>query len=226
MRDAQTMRESETVYMMPASVSLLAQLLEPLHTTLRNSLWSESPDATLPPLSRTQVRRLFLGIRSFAVEVTWLLNTRIAPLVAQENSNLVQLKKNVDRLSDLLEAQMRRYETVLRSQDTSRESINDLLAEAYRHNLREVRDWMADLIGLAQNPEPYLKPGHTGKVTLILELTSCPAMEQLREALMPPKIRYKKEASPASPPSLMAQLGWLVLGLGFMQWLFGGNEDA
>lgn len=223
MKDAQ----KETVrYEIPSPVALLAQLLEPLHTTLHNSFWIESPAKSLPPLPRIQVRRLFLGIRSFAVEVTWLLNTRIAPLVVQESSNPVRLKKYVDRLSGLVEAQLRRYETVMRSQDASREGINGLLAEAYRHNFREVRDWMADLIGLAQNPEPYLKPGHTGKVTLILELTSCPAMEQLRETLMPPKIRYKKEASPASPPSLMAQLGWLVLGLGFMQWLFGGNEDA
>lgn len=216
-------------YEVPASAVLLAQLLEPLHSTLHNSLWAEQLAQTRPPLSRTQVRQLFLGIRSFVTEVNWLLNTKIAPLATQAAVDPPALRKAVNRLSDLVDAQLRRYEAVLSSQDASGEGLNELLGEAYRHNLREVRNWMADLIQLAHDPEQFLASGPqdpTTKITLIVEFTSCTAMEQLRERIMPIRIKYKSEACRSTAPSLLAQLGWLILGVGLIQWIFGSDQDA
>lgn len=212
-------------YAVPAAVTVLAELLVAPEAFLRDSLWADPPNLANLSLPRTQVRRHFQEIRTFAGEVVRLLNEEIAPLSMQEPTDAGRMKKAVARLSKQIHSQVQQYHAVLASGDVSGEGLNTLLVEAYRHNLKELRDWMADITDLSRAPDSFLMPGQAPTIQLVLEFTSCPALESLREHVIAPMITRVPKTGNKHPPSLWIIAGWFLVAIGVSRWLFG-DDDA
>ncbi|MDP2227101.1 MAG: hypothetical protein Q8J78_06455 [Moraxellaceae bacterium] len=212
-------------YSVPASVVALADMLRPVEQTLHASLWQAVRTPTRPPLSGRDVRQHFFGIRRFAGNVVDWLNNDLAPLANGDGADLRQLEKAVSKITRLVSTQLARYQTLLLADDASGEGLNTLLDSAYRHNLQELQRWMHDIITLVDRPQAYVSPASPSTVSLMLEFTANPAMEALHAHLMPMGWRGKM-APIGTAPSLLWQLGCLLLGIGIINALFGSESDA
>lgn len=205
----------------PPQLEQLGRSLEPVWNALRNAFDDAPPYRDRPTLSPEAVCRHLRQVGDFTGDVITLLNGQLIPVLQKEDTPAVHMQLLARRLDKLIRRQLQCYYDVEASSISVEGNAYALLARIYRHNLEELRDWLKEVIDLTLYPEDYLEPGQSPHVTLHLDFTPAPEIEEL-EALMAQQIRGETRSL---FQGFWGTVGAVVLGVGLAEWLFGKKDD-
>ncbi len=160
------------------------------------------------------------------------LERLMSRVVNNDVADLQTVDQEVSRFDGLLDDLIADYREV-RSLDAlvDDEEGRDLLADVYRHNLVEIRNWLGELVQTLADPLAAARKRGlpiTGRVELplVLNLTAAPELELLKVWLEGNTNSVVATAQPARDSGLgfWGIVGAVVLGWGISEALFGDDD--
>lgn len=116
-------------------------------------------------------------------------------------------------------------------------AAKSLVSGVFRHHIREMCDWLEDLVEVIANPTSAIQKrgiaaAASVELTVALNLTSPPEMaklDALAKGLLPPPETHcdlspRVEQPKTSGPRLLGTIGALAFGIGITQAVFGCNH--
>jgi hypothetical protein len=111
----------------------------------------------------------------------------------------------------------------------------ELMIGVYRHHIREITDWLFELVSAIARPlealsKQGIQAGSSVTLPVILNLTSPPEMAKLHELSKELQAEFQEtpplqELAPDRPrPGLLGTIGALAFGLGVVNQVFGKNR--
>jgi hypothetical protein len=158
----------------------------------------------------------------------------MAEVLRKEEAGPVDVGRSVGRLEQVISELVDGYVEVKKSRAVA-ESIQarNLILGIYRHHIRNICDWLDDLVLTISNPIAALErrgiePSGDLVLTVPLNMTSPPEMEKLGElikTLYPDaeesaEVSVRPEQRQIDRPGLLGTIGALALGLGLSQAVF------
>lgn len=150
-------------------------------------------------------------------------------VVNNEAADLQTVDREVSRFEGMLDNLVADYHEVKSLEALGDdEEGRDLLADVYRHNLVEIRNWLGELVAALADPVAAARKRGlpaTGRVELplVLNLTAAPELEELVAWMQD----NSKSVSVAAQPSRGSGLGlWGIAGAFFLGWWVGGGDDC
>lgn len=160
----------------PRRLQKLGDALEPIRELLHAGLFDSFPDLATRGASTDDIHRHLERITNFTHDVVDLLEDELLPLL-DEKGTPADYKSLSKGLRRLVRSQLRHYHA-LEADDTPG-LTSHWLAQAYRHNLNELLQWLEEFVDLTRLPTLSLGPDALPHVTLALEFTPAPELDEL-----------------------------------------------
>ena len=166
------------------------------------------------------------------------LDDLMTDVIHKEGSGAVDAGRAAGRLEQVLSEFVDGYLDAKASHAGPNTSeARSLLLGVYRHHIKEICEWLEDLVEAIANPaSAILKRGIAAaanvELTVALNMTRPPEMaklEALVKSLLPPPETYS-EPSPrlaqraTSEPGILGTIGALAFGIGITKAVFGRNH--
>ena len=223
------------VCVVPAQVALLGEALAPVAKAARQALESRVRPSgqdftTLESLSR------HIGEIEHALS---RLNPRLEGLMSEvirkEGVGPLEVGRSVGRLEQVISELVDGYLDAKESPAVAASvEAQALILGVYRHHIRNICDWLDDLVASISNPADALRrrglePSGDVLLTLPLNMTSPPEMAKLaalvRTLQPPPEDRVQAPIRPQQVrddgPGVVGTIGALAFGLGLSEAVFG-----
>jgi hypothetical protein len=178
-------------------------------------------------------------IHQALTHLTPKLDDLMDSVVHNDSATFADAHRAAGRLEQVLSEFVDGYHDA-RSSFGTQESANarELLIGVYRHHIREICEWLEELVQAIAKPAfALVKSGVVAEsganLSVVLKMTSPPQMEKLCVLW---DVMLKKSGSRAVPepsyetdavksPGLLGTLGAVVFGLGVSKAIFGGKHD-
>jgi hypothetical protein len=226
---------SELTCVLPPQILALGEALAPVAKAARQALVrrvrSSGQDfVTLESLTRHMGRiehalsRLNPGLEGLMSEV-----------IRKEGVGPLEVGRSVGRLEQVLSELVDGYLDAKTSHaDAESVEARALILGVYRHHIRNICDWLDDLVATISNPAVALRrqgiePSGDVVLTVPLNMTSPPEMAKLaalvRTLQPPPEERVESPIGPQHTrddgPGVLGTIGALAFGLGLSEAVFG-----
>ncbi len=226
---------SELTCVLPPQLFALGEALAPVAKAARQVLVrrvrSSGQDfVTLESLTRHMVR-----IEHALSRLNPRLEGLMSEVICKEGVGPLEVGRSAGRLEQVLSELVDGYLDAKTSHaDAESVEARALILGVYRHHIRNICDWLDDLVATISNPAVALRrrgiePSGDVVLTVPLNMTSPPEMAKLDElvrALQPPPV--ERAESPIEPqqtrdegPGVFGTIGALAFGLGMAEAVFG-----
>lgn len=225
----------DVVCVLPSQVVFLGEALAPLAKAARQAMTrrvrpSGHEFVTLEDLSH------HMGVIQQALtHLSPRLHGLMTDVIHKEGAGAVDAGRAAGRLEQVLSEFVDGYLDAKASHAGPNTSeARSLILGVYRHHIREICEWLEDLVGVIANPASAIqKRGIAAaanvELTVALNMTSPPEMaklDALAKSLLPPPETYS-ELSPrlaqreTSGPGILGTIGALAFGIGMTKAVFG-----
>ena len=218
----------DRVYVLPSQVILLGEALGPVASSARQAMRRRVRSSghefqTINDLSR------HLGvIQQALVHLSPRIDGLMTEVVHNKGAGAVEAGRAAGRLEQVLSEFVDGYLDAKSSRAGPGSSeARSLILGVYRHHIRQICDWLEELVEVIADPESALEKrgvaaAATVKLTVALDMTSPPEMASL-DALakgllpspevysVPPPILEQREST---GPGLLETMGALAFGVG------------
>lgn len=226
---------SETICVLPPQLLALEEALAPVAKAARQALVrrvrpSGQDFVTLEPLSRHMSR-----IEHALSRLNPRLEGLMSDVIRNEGVGPLEVGRSAGRLEQVISELVDGYLDA-KASHAGAESVEAraLILGVYRHHIRNICDWLDDLVATISNPAVALRrrgiePSGDVVLTVPLNMTSPPEMAKLdalvRTLQPPPEERVESPIGPQHTrddgPGVLGTIGALAFGLGLSEAVFG-----
>ena len=226
------------VCVLPPQVVFLGEALAPVARGARQAMTRRVRSSghefeTLADLSR------HMGVIQQALtHLSPRLDGLMTDVIHKEGAGAVEAGRAAGRLEQVLSEFVDGYLEAKASHAGAEVSeARSLILGVYRHHIREICEWLEDLIEVIANPASAIqKRGIAAAanvdLTVALNMTSPPEMaklDALAKSLLPPPETYiepspRFEQRETSRPGILGTIGALAFGIGVTKAVFGRNH--
>lgn len=239
-------KTNDVIADLPSRVKFLAEALEPVAKNLRKTIACKVKTSGHEFVTVDDVSR-HMGVISQALTH---LQPRLSELIGSANederASMAEAYRAAGRLEQVLSEFVDGYRDVKASHtSTETRRARSLLLGVYRHHIREICEWLEELVQVIANPAAASeKRGialtNNVSLTVVLNLTTPsemtelndlakrqqappePEMESVHEAQVGPVSGYQQPAN--SNPGILGTLGTLAFGMGITKAIFGRHR--
>ena len=227
----------DMVCVLPPQVVLLGEALAPVARCARQAMArkvrpSGHEFATLEDLSR------HMGVIQLALtHLSLRLDGLMTDVIRNEGAGMAEAGRAAGRLEQVLSEFVEGYQDAKASHagpDSS--EARTLIMGVYRRHIREICEWLEELVGVIANPASSLQrrgiDTEANVLTVALNLTRPPEMDKLEE-LAKRLMRQSETDSEASPTleqheprgsGILRTIGALAFGIGITNAVFGRSH--
>ena len=218
---------------LPRSMMMLGEALVPLEQNLRSSL-DASVASTAPVGSMIEiVKAHFDQLQSVVHRLPDRVNGLMSDVISKDDASDRDVYRAVGRLESVLDELQSGYLDILRLAAKGDDiEGRDLLAGVYRHALKEIHVWVADIISVMSDPSAALRArglptSGNIELPLALTMTSAPQLQGLNNWIQR-KANNSSWSGSSKRPGLgfLGTLGALWLGWEIVEHLFGGQHHC
>ena len=223
----------------PARVTILGEALAPVSRNLRNALTLKATPSGQEFVVFFDLPRHMGLIHQALTHLTPKLDDLMDSVVHNDSATLADAHRAAGRLEQGISEFVDGYHDARSSFGTQKSAnARELLIGVYRHDIREICEWLEELVQAIAKPALALvKSGVVAEsgatLSVVLKMTSPPQMEKLcvlwDEMLKKSGSRAVSEPSyetdAVKSPGLLGTLGAVVFGLGVSKAIFGGKHD-
>lgn len=213
---------------LPQRLVDLGEAMAPVLERL-DAVFQERPVPTAPVVSIEEMLKTGLNTLTRSTgRLTDQVNALMTDVAAKEDVATRDVYRAVERFEGVLDEVILAYRDLNRQAPVGRALEPwDLLLRAYRHVLREIQDWLQDLVETLADPLSALRrkglpTQGSVEIHLALTLTAPPELGALRrwcEEVARGMYSCQKERL-----GLLSTIGALALGWGIGDVLFGGDD--
>ena len=225
----------EAICLFPPQLLMLREALVPVASAARQALASRVG----------QKGQHFLILESLSQHMGWVEHalSRLTPrldglmsdVIQKPTAGLLDVGRSVGRLEEVVSELVDGYLLAKASRpDAEGAEAHTLLLGVYRHHIRELCDWLDEIVTTVSSPSAALhrqglEPIDGVVLTVPLNMTSPPEMAKLAELVEAIQSRLEERMnSPMEPqqtrgdkPGGLGTIGALAFGLGLSQAVFG-----
>lgn len=226
---------SELTCVLPPQILLLGEALAPVAKAARQALVRRVRPSGQDFVTLESLSRHMGGIEHALSQLNPRLEGLMSDVIRKEGVGPLEVGRSVGRLEQVISELIDGYLDA-KSSHAGAESIDArvLILGVYRHHIRNICDWLDDLVATISNPAAALRrrgfePSDDVVLTVPLNMTSPPAMAKLSALVgtLQPKQEERVESSirPQQTrddrPGVLGTIGALAFGLGLSQAVFG-----
>jgi hypothetical protein len=226
---------SELTCVLPPQILLLGEALAPVAKAARQALVRRVRPSGQDFVTLESLSRHMGGIEHALSQLNPRLEGLMSDVIRKEGVGPLEVGRSVGRLEQVISELIDGYLDA-KSSHTGAESIDArvLILGVYRHHIRNICDWLDDLVATISNPAAALRrrgfePSDDVVLTVPLNMTSPPAMAKLSALVgtLQPKQEERVESSIRPQqmrddrPGVLGTIGALAFGLGLSQAVFG-----
>jgi hypothetical protein len=228
----------DVVCVLPPQVVLLGEALAPVARSARQAMTRRVRSSghefeTLADLSR------HMGvIQQSLTHLSPRLDGLMTDVIHKEGAGAIEAGRAAGRLEQVLSEFVDGYLDAKASHaGTEASEARSLILGVYRHHIREICEWLEDLVEVIANPASAIqKRGIAAAanvdLTVALNMTSPPEMaklDALAKSLLPPagtciEPSPRFEQRETSRPGILGTIGALAFGIGVTKAVFGRNH--
>lgn len=166
--------------------TLGAAMRTPLERLEQALLTAVKPRFPVPSMKEVVPARLDV-LSSMALRMETRVSELMADIVDNESAGDAEIYRAVGRLESVLDELLDTYHEIGEMQAHGGDiKARDLLVEVFRHSLKEIRDWLAELVEFLADPRVTLEEHgvqQSGKIelTFALKFTPAPQLAQIVE---------------------------------------------
>jgi hypothetical protein len=202
----------------------MAPLLEKLNVALAEKSLSMVPVNSIVDVIKSGLSDLGRSVHRLTDQV----NALMTDVAAKENASDKDVYRAVGRFECVMDDLIKDYREICGQYAYGNdEEACDLLAETYRHSMREIQEWLQDLVNTLTDPIAALRrrgmpTSGAIEIPLTLTLTSAPELARLQ--------RWGERHSIYTPPPKSQGLGFwgtvgaMAIGWGIGEALFGDDD--
>jgi hypothetical protein len=229
-------KNKEIVCHIPARVTFLGEALKPVAENLRKAMALK-----VKPSGQEFVLMEDLMLH---MDIVVLALTHLSPrfddlmtrVVKDESAGMAEAYRAAGRFEQV----MSEFTDGLHAAQASHASAEsnearELMIGVYRHHIREITDWLFELVSAIARPlealsKQGIQAGSSVTLPVILNLTSPPEMAKLHELSKELQTEFQEtpplqELAPDRPrPGLLGTIGALAFGLGVVNQVFGKHR--
>jgi hypothetical protein len=226
---------SDTICVLPPQLVVLGEALAPVAKAARQALVRRVRPSGRDFVTLESLSRHMGGIEHALSRLTPRLEGLMFEVIRKEGVGPLEVGRSAGRLEQVISELVDGYLDA-KASHVGAEGIEAraLILGIYRHHIRNICDWLDDLVATISNPAAALRrrglePSSEVVLTVPLNMTSPPEMAKLSVlvgTLQPQQDEY--EESPIRPqqtrddgPGLLGTIGALAFGLGLSQAVFG-----
>ena len=226
---------SELTCVLPPQILLLGEALAPVAKAARQALVRRVRPSGQDFVTLESLSRHMGGIEHALSQLNPRLEGLMSDVIRKEGVGPLEVGRSAGRLEQVISELVDGYLDAKASL-AGAESVQAraLILGVYRHHIRNICDWLDDLVATISNPAAALRrrgfePSDDVVLTVPLNMTSPPAMAKLSALVgtLQPKQEERVESSirPQQTrddrPGVLGTIGALAFGLGLSEAVFG-----
>ena len=226
---------SEVNCVLPPQLLVLGEALAPVAKAARQALVRRVRPTGQDFVALESLSRHMGEIEHALSRLTPRLEGLMSEVIRKEGVGQLEVGRSVGRLEQVISELIDGYLDA-KASHAGAESIEAraLILDVYRHHIRNICDWLDDLVATISNPAAALRrrgiePSNDVVLTVPLNMTSPPEMAKLSAlvgTLQPkPEGRVESSIRPQQTrddgPGVLGTIGALAFGLGLSQAVFG-----
>lgn len=230
---------SELTCVLPPQILLLGEALAPVAKAARQALVRRVRPLGQDFVTLESLSRHIGGIEHALSQLNPRLEGLMSDVIRKEGVGPLEIGRSAGRLEQVISELIDGYLDA-KSSHAGAESIDArvLILGVYRHHIRNICDWLKDLVTTISNPAAALRrrgmePSGDVVLNVPLNMTSPPEMAKLSalvSTLQPqPEERAESSIRPQQTrdgrPGVLGTIGALAFGLGLFQAVFGRKHE-
>jgi hypothetical protein len=230
---------SELTCVLPPQILLLGEALAPVAKTARQALVRRVRPSGQDFVTLESLSRHMGGIEHALSQLNPRLEGLMSDVIRKEGVEPLEIGRSAGRLEQVISELIDGYHDA-KASHAGAESIEAraLILGVYRHHIRNICDWLEDLVATISNPAAALRrrgmePSGDVVLNVPLNMTSPPEMAKLSalvSTLQPqPEERVESSIRPQQTrddrPGVLGTIGALAFGLGLSQAVFGRKHE-
>ncbi len=226
---------SETICVLPPQLLALGEALAPVAKAARQALVRRVRPSGQDFVTLESLSRHMGGIEHALSRLNPRLEGLMSDVIRKEGVGPLEVGRSAGRLEQVLSELIDGYLDA-KASHAGAESVEAraLILGVYRQHIRNICDWLDDLVATISNPAVALRrrgiePSGDVVLTVPLNMTSPPEMAKLgalvRTLQPPPEDRVEAPIRPQQVrddgPGVLGTIGALAFGLGLSEAVFG-----
>ena len=229
---------NDVVCVLPPQVVILGEALVPVARGARQAMTRRVRSSGHEFVTLEDLSRHMGVIQQALTHLSPRLDGLMTDVIHREGAEVVEIGRSVGRLEQVLSEFVDGYlEAKSSHAGTEASEARSLILGVYRHHIREICDWLEDLVEVIANPSSAIQRRGIAAVanvelTVALKMTSPPEMaklDALAKSFLPPP-ETCSEPSPrfeqreTNGPGILGTIGALAFGIGITKAAFGRNH--
>jgi hypothetical protein len=225
----------ETICVLPPQILALGEALAPVAKAARQALVRRVRPSGQDFVALESLSRHMGGIAHALSRLNPRLEGLMYEVIRKEGAGPLEVGRSAGRLEQVISELVDGYLDA-KASHAGAESIEAraLILGVYRHHIRNICDWLDDLVATISNPAAALRrrgiePSGDVVLTVPLNMTSPPEITKLgalvRALQPPPEDRVESPIGPQHTrddrPGVLGTIGALAFGLGLSEAVFG-----
>ena len=224
---------------LPSRLSTLGLALEPVAKELRHAMTRQIESSSREFVMPDDLARHMGTIQQALTHLQSRVDALMSNVVNNEGAGMAQVYREAGRVEQVLSEFVDGYEDVKASRTTADTRVGrDLLLGVYRHHVREVCEWLEDLVAVIADPLSAIETqgipmAENVELSVVLTMTSLPEMAMLADLARRLLVEYTTE--PERPisyqpmqskyPGVLDTIGALAFGVSVTNAFFNRHQD-